>query len=199
MTTQLLGCVFVLVVALSLSVRGFAAEGVSNWKGNTLRKQLEDLGMLRQHKVNMGMRGKRITLTELTGRAYQVLEALEVKVKRPSGNGSYTHQFWQHTIHNWAVRKGYPVRIEESLGEKRVDVGVRWAEKCVAVEVVVERLDKELANLRKDLLDGWDQVIFCAEKQKTLDQLARMIDDEYGHELQHEGRVAFMRFKEFIE
>ena len=60
------------------------------------------------------------------------------------------------------------------------------------------RLDKELASFRKDLGEGWDQVIFCAEKQKTLDELARMIRDEYGDDLLSDGRVAFVRFRRFL-
>lgn len=96
------------------------------------------------------------------------------------------------------ARQGFPARIEETLGEKRVDVGVCWAEKRCAVEVVIEGLDKELANLRKDLEEGWDQVVFCAEQEDTLDRLKRMIEGEYGEEVVAEGRVAFMRFREFI-
>jgi len=173
-------------------------EGISAWMGNAIRRELEDAGLIRLHRVSLGGRGRRITLTELMSRAYQVLEALQVKVEKPKGNGGYVHRFWQHTIHQWAVKQGYPAQIEETLREKRVDVGVKWAEKRRAVEVVIEGLDKELSNLWKDLEDGWDQVVFCAEKQQTLEKLEKMIDEEYGEGLKAEGRVAFMRSKDFL-
>jgi hypothetical protein len=44
-------------------------------------------------------------------------------------------------------------------------------------------------------------VIFCAEKQETLNKLRQMIEERYGEglkEVRKEGRIAFMRFKEFI-
>ena len=197
-------------------------EGISAWMGNRIRQELADAGLIRLHQVNTGIRGRRITLTEPTDRGYQLLEALQVKVERPKGNGGFVHQFWQHTIYMWAVKQGYPARIEEALHEKRVDVGVEWQEKRCAVEVVMEGLEKELSNLKRDLDDGWDQVIFCAEQEETLERLRKMIEEEdksgkaeeeksrkeqeggggeevrRKQDIRREKRVVFMRFREFI-
>ena len=172
--------------------------GLSSWKGNRIRQELKDTDMLRFHEVNMGLRGKQITLTEPTDKAYHLLDALQVKVERPSGNGGFAHRFWQDTIYRWAVNQGYPARIEQALDKKRVDIGVQWVEKRCAVEVVMEGLEKELSNLKKDLEEGWDMVVFCAEDQETLDQLERMVEAEFGEAMKKEGKVRFRRFREFI-
>jgi len=176
-------------------------EGISACKGDRMRRELADAGLIVLHRVNTGARGGRITLSEPTEQAYRLLEGMQVRVERPKGNGGFVHRFWQHTIHAWAVRQGYPARIEDAIDEKRVDVGVEWQEKRCAVEVVMQGLEKEMSNLEKDLREGWDQVIFCAEKQETIDRLRQMIEERYGEgleELRKEGRMAFMRFKEFI-
>jgi hypothetical protein len=175
--------------------------GISASKGDRMRRELADAGLIVIHRVNTGTQGGRVTLTEPTEQACRMLEGMQVRVERPKGNGGFVHRFWQHTIHAWAVRQGYPARIEDAVDEKRVDVGVEWAEKRCAIEVVMQGLEKELSNLERDLREGWDQVIFCAEKQETLNKLRQMIEQRYGEgleELKKEGRMAFMRFREFI-
>jgi len=180
---------------------------LSAWMGNQVRRNLRDLNLVKAHRVNTGVRGKMITLLEVTERGYQVLDGLQVKTVRPKGNGGFIHRYWQHIIHTWAVERGYPAEIEQALQRKRVDVGIEWDEKKCAVEVVIKGLDKEVSNFVKDIEDGWDQVVFCAETQKTLDTLKKMIEEEVekgglggdgdGHG-KVDGRVAFMRLKEFI-
>jgi len=172
--------------------------GMSAWMGNRVRQELCDAGLIRLHRVNIGGRGKLITLAEPTDRTYELLDALQVKVERPRGNGGFVHRFWQDAICRWAAKHGYPARIEQALDKKRVDVGVVWAEKRCAVEVVMVGLEKEIANVRQDLDEGWDQVVFAAESRDTLDRLEQMIREEYGDGLKQEGRVAFMRFREFV-
>ncbi len=172
---------------------------ISAWMGNRIRKELEKEGLIKIHKIRTGVRGKLFSLGELQDKAYELLKAMQVKTHHPPGNGSFVHRFWQHTIYQWAVQQGFPAKIENAFDKKRVDIGVKQGKKLCAFEVVNKGLEKELSNLEKDLREGWHQVIFVAYKQKTLDQLERMIKDRYGDKLIREDKVAFRRFKEFLQ
>ena len=179
--------------------------GLSGCKGNRIRKELGKLGLTRPHTVNTGIRGKQYLLLELTDEAYALLDAVQVKAHRTPGNGSFLHRFMQDAVCRWASGQGLPARIEEEVGGKRVDVGVQRAGPREAFEVVVEGLEKELSNLKKDFQAGYAKVTFVAERQETLDRLEQMVRDQYGErgaqapEAAGQGRVGFARLREFVE
>jgi hypothetical protein len=80
-----------------------------------------------------------------------------------------------------------------------VDVGVVWDERRVAVEIMVEGIEKELDNLGKDLDRGWDQVVFCAVSQETLDSLRERVRETFGEDPFSQGRISFRRLYEFLQ
>ena len=173
---------------------------ISGWMGNKLRRQLEQEGLIRFHRVPTGIKGKVFTLTEVTDKGYALLDRYQVSVRRPAGNGGFCHKFWQRVVYDWAVRQGYPARIEEEIHGKAVDVGVEWEERRTAVEIVMgNNVGKELYNLEKDLERGWHRVVFCALDQDTLDRLRETIVEKLGEEIHESGRVDFMRLRTFLQ
>jgi len=164
-----------------------------------MRRQLAAEGLLRLHQISTGLRGGQPTLAELTGEGCKLLERLEVRYEHPLGRGTFEHKYWQHVVHCWAVAQGYPSQIEQEVAGKAVDVGVIWDEKRVAVEIVVEGVEKELSNLSKDLERGWDQVVFCAVQQGMLDRLRDLVLDRFGDGLLRRDKVRFRRLSEFLK
>jgi len=173
-------------------------HGISTGVGNRYRKRLAAEGLLRFHCVLTGRRGGQLQVTEVTEEAHKLLERIEAKVKRPPGRGGFEHRLWQYIVHCWAVRQGYPSTIEQEVAGKPVDVGVIWDEKRVAVEIVVKGIEKELFNL-KDLERSWDQIVFCAVNQETLDRVREKILDTFGDELIRQDKVRFVRLNRFLE
>ena len=173
---------------------------ISSYKGNKLRGELERQGLIRLHRVPTGMKGKVFTLTEVTDKGYALLDQYQVSVRRPAGKGGFCHEFWQRVVFDWAVRQGYPAKIEEEIDGKAVDVGVTWEERRTGVEIVMgDKLDKELYNLEKDIERGWDRIVFCAVNQNTLDRLTRLIAEKLGTETLGCGRIHFMRLRTFLQ
>ena len=174
--------------------------GISSRVANEIRDQLKTYqeGLIREHYAPTGAQGRNYTLTEITNAGYRVLDALEVRYEKPRGDGSYVHRFYQHLVYEWAVRQGYPARIEDEVDGKRVDVNVSWDNRRVAVEIVIEGLEKELRNLAKDLDRGFQQVVFCAATAATLDELRRKIESELGPEMLQGDTVRFVQVKDFL-
>jgi len=106
------------------------------------------------------------------------LDKLGIQYKVPPGNGSFTHRYYQHQILGKELRKSDTGGIEYSLGSKRVDVGIIRGNEKRAYEVVMEgTLQKEVENLRKDLTDGWDIVIFCVVSNEITSRLLSLIHE----------------------
>lgn len=174
--------------------------GVSSGKGKKIRAHLESGGYITGHQVVTGKKGRPPVLTELTDRAYALLDSLRVKYERPRGHGSFVHKFWQHAICEWARRNGWPARIEDSrLGEKSVDVSVDQEARKTAYEVLVEGARKEIGNLVGDVETGWDEVVFCAADDDTLKNLKALLEEDYGRDMFLMERVKFMRLGRFLE
>jgi len=174
-------------------------HGISAGKGNACRQELASEGLMRLHRINTGRRGGQIQLTKVTEEGYKLLGRYEVKVERPPGKGGFEHRFWQHKVREWAVGQGYPATIELEVMGKAVDVGVVWDEERVAVEVVIEGIEKELKNVGKDLESSWDRVVLCAVKQETLTQLREKVLDEFGEELIQQDKVRFVPLSKFLD
>lgn len=158
--------------------------GKSGWKGNALREELINNGLIRLAKINTYIRGGKITVAEITGKGYEFLDRLKVKYEKPRGKGGLEHRFWQVVIAEWGLRYGYAAKIEDFRNGKSVDVGMEIDGKSVACEILINGEEKELFNLEKDSVAGWDEIWFCCADEKTATVLHELISrglcaDEY--------------------
>lgn len=133
----------------------------SGWKGNALRNELLKDGLISMVDIPTGKRGSKLRLTRISEKGYGLLGDLKVACSRPKGKGSFEHQFWQHTIAEWAKTQGYSAEIECFRKGKSVDVGLECAGRSVACEILVSGVQKEMFNLAKDEMAGWDEIWFC--------------------------------------
>ena len=63
----------------------------------------------------------------------------------------------------------------------------------------IRRRGQAISNLQKDVNRGFDQTVFVAVKQETLDTLEKKIREKVGDQIIEDGRVAFMLIKEFVK
>jgi len=171
---------------------------ISPGLGHRYRQRLAAEGLIRFHRILTGRRGGQLQLTEITEAGYRLLKEFDVPAAPPPGRGGFVHRFWAQTVYTWAVRRGYPAQIEQEVVGKPVDVGVIWEEKRVAVEIVIEGIEKELTNLAKDI-PHWDQVVFCAVNQDTLDRLKHLVLDKFGEQWINDNRVRFEFLHRFLD
>ena len=157
--------------------------GHSGWKGNRVRAELVDRGLVRLVRVNTYRRGGAFTACEVTQQGRGLLQEIKVPY-RVRGKGGFVHRYWQHIIQAWLHGQGHHAEIEARSpgGEKQVDVGATVDGSRVAFEVVVVGLDKEQSNLTKDREDGWDRVVFCCDRTSTIRSLQRRLGGAPGLE-----------------
>ncbi len=158
-------------------------------------QRLKEAELLREEVINKGTRGGLVKILIPMEKGYEYLDAANIAYKPMPGNGSIAHRFWQHLILKKMKQKSDIGGIEFSLDSKRVDVGIINHNKKIAYEVVMEgSLQKEISNLRKDLLEGWSVVIFCVQSEEVRQALAALIDRELNDS---DDRVEIRLLKEF--
>jgi len=151
------------------------ALGKSGWKGNALREELTNKGLVRLVKINTHAKGGVITVAEITEKGYELLDRLKVKYEKPRGKGGLEHRFWQAVITDWGRRHGYNAAIEDFRNGKSVDVGLEIDGRSVACEIVITGEQKELFNLGKDSMAGWDEIWFCCSDERVAAKIRELI------------------------
>jgi hypothetical protein len=173
--------------------------GIPAGTGNAYRGELERRGSLKLHRLQTGRRGGRVLGTEVTESGHGLLARFGAAVGKPRGRGSYEHKYEQWVIHQWGEARGYRSVIEHEVAGKAVDVYQVWEGEKVALEVVMEGLDKELRNVERDLEAGFDRVVLCAVGRETLGRLRAKVVDKLGEELVLSGKVRFVRLASFLD
>jgi len=164
----------------------------SRAKGTRLRAKLKELGLIEEQEINLYKPGKQIKIVLPTDAGYELLDKHNIQYTTPKGNGGIIHRFWQNFISKKLEKDGWKTRIEQTLKNKRVDVGAIKGNEKVAFEVLMEGIEKELINLEKDLEDDWDLVVFCVDCEETREKLSGLILDV-------EDRVKIRLLKEFVD
>jgi hypothetical protein len=164
----------------------------SRAKGTRLRAKLKEIGLIDEHEINLYKPGKQIKIVLPTDAGYELLDKHNIQYKTPQGNGGILHRFWQNYISKKLEKDGWKTRIEQMLKNKRVDVGASRGNERVAYEVLMEGVEKELINLKKDLEDGWGLVVFCVDYEETKVKLSSLIPEL-------EDRVEIRLLKEFVD
>jgi hypothetical protein len=175
-------------------------DSISDYKADKIRQQLIDTGpgLIRIHRVACGQMGRPTSIVEVTEAGYHLLGRLGIKCEPPTGHGAIEHKFFQYAIYRWAIKQGFPAKIEQWRNGKAVDVGVDWDEKKVAVEIGLGNMDRELENFVRDMEAGWDKVVFTVLTDKKLNQLKNKVIEKFGRKSLEDEKVAFMRLKTFL-
>lgn len=173
--------------------------GVSTYKGNKLRKDFCEKGLITIQHVDTGKRGAGITLIEISDKGSELLQRYQVNVKKPAGKGGLIHQFWQHQVQRWFLENypGCKATIEQMVEGKAVDVGVEIEGRKVAAEIMIKGEEKELVNIVKDLEVGFDEVVIVCEDKETGRSLQRKIGETLGE--RYCRVVSIRQLKEFYK
>ena len=151
--------------------------GVSSWKGNKLRNELSERGLVRTVVIKPPGRGKRSQLLELRDAGRDLLKSLSVTIPKGRGRGGVEHQWWCHTISEWLTGKGVVCSIEDESKSARVDVLAETADgRSIAIEVEISS-GHEQANIRKDLAVGFDRVVSLVKDQASVDRVTNGLGD----------------------
>jgi hypothetical protein len=178
---------------------------ISTYKGNVIRNELANAGLISLHRVTLGRRGGIITLQEVTELGYDYLDLIKVRASKPRGKGSFLHKFEQWVVYRWC-QKHYPnayIEIEDGSSGKLVDVGVHIPASLdgskptrLAFEVLVSGEKKELSNVAKDL-EGFDDLVICCDNSTIAQRLRAEIAENLGGEFQ--SRVNFALLSELFD
>ena len=165
--------------------------GLSRYKGNKLRAELADAGLVKPHKVNTGRRSGQKVLLEVTHAGYLLLSSFGVRAKRPRGRGGFAHKYYSHALKHYAEQRwaGCVATVEDASYGRPADVTVKvpqadsgGQERLIAFEMFVTGEEKELTGIAKDA-DIYDRVIVCAVSQSELEALMRRAHRSLGEEL----------------
>jgi hypothetical protein len=140
--------------------------GLSGDRGNRLKNQLLDQGLVEGQLVQVG--NTRKLLLRVTDAARRELGSEAVS----PGRESLAHEYWKRYYAEVFRKKGYHVTLEAPRRHGRVDVlAVKPAEngtgasESLAVEVETGKSDV-VENVRQDLLSGFSKVVvICTDKQ----------------------------------
>lgn len=168
--------------------------GISNWKGNANRNQLEGNGWIVMHGVRTGRQGS-VRLAELTAKAWELLRRLEVKVRPPRGKGSFVHKWYQWRIKKWAEAQGLEAKIEHGFPGKQVDVAVWDGDQQIAIEVELSA-KHSLVNVTEDIRQH-HRVVVVSPDEHVLQRAERQVRMELSQE--DNKRVMFVKLEELIK
>jgi len=150
-------------------------------RGTNIRKALMELGLLEEHKVPTMKRGRYYKVPVPTKAGYERLSKRKIGFKTLEGNGSVQHKFYQRRVKEKLQKQGLYAEVEMILRTKQVDVGSvkeGLLPRRVAYEIVWDDdLDKELSNLEKNAIDGWDMTVFAVQNEEMRDHLNAVLPD----------------------
>jgi hypothetical protein len=170
--------------------------GLSVWKGNDIRAELDRAGFVQAVKVNTGTRGGMVQLQEITEAGWDFLDELRVNVHRPRGRGGLEHKFWAWHACKWFEKQGYKAEIEKFLSGKNVDIGVEKDGCLLAVELLITGEAKEIVNIAKDIEAGYGEVILCCKSEKEIKSLRERVLAELGREMA--AKVSYRLLSSFL-
>jgi len=121
-------------------------------------------------------------------------------VRVPSeGKGGRQHRYLQSLVKRMAEENGYRAIIEKPTpdGAGQVDVSLERDEYQIACEISVTSTDQqELANIAKCLAAGYDKVILCSPKKRSLQRVKKLVAEKL--EEADQGRVLFLEPEELF-
>ena len=146
--------------------------------GNEAKNQLLALDLVSEEEVDSKKPGRNPKLLELTQRGKQALEDRGHEVAAVGRRG-ITHRYWQHQVKERYEADGYDVEIEHAVGQEHIDVYAEQDGEQMAAEVACSP-EHEVANVRKCLRYGVDQVAVVYLEGSTREQIEVAVRDAFG-------------------
>ena len=169
---------------------------LSAGKGFARRSELLKLGLIEEVKVPTGVRGGQVTLLDITSAGRDLLARHHIKLNA-KGKGGLKHQYFQNVMQRWFAKHytAGEATIEDVTSGKAVDVSFVDEEKKIAVEILVNGIDKELSNIEADI-QSFDEIWLVAESKEQSDKLAEKVRASfYADEM---NRIRFELIGKFI-
>jgi len=177
--------------------------GLSAAKGNTIRKKLQEAALIKVHTIKTGKRGSQVRTVEILKEGKEALKKMGVSLNPAEGKGGFLSQYWAAQICRFFEKTEPKARatIEQVRSGKAVDVAVEFDGKSTAYEINLTT-NWASQNVVRDLLAGFDQVVFCAVSQDDLDKIKKKLERELGKEKEErellESKVRFQQLKTFL-
>jgi hypothetical protein len=157
----------------------YKALGLSVRKGNQVRDDLKEQGLIVAIETRMGSGGR------LAKFVIPTFEALELLGKEPpEGRGGPIHRHVQQMVLGGAKAKGYSGEVERTLGNGGVaDVYLERDGQRIAIEVaVVSKPEREIEHIKRCLEAGCDRVfvVFADERlmARTQEAMVGLFSDK---------------------
>jgi len=151
--------------------RVYKALQLSGYKGDRLKKELIEKGLVSQEETREGRKGRLAKVLTVTDKAASIL-----RNSPPSGKGGDFHKQLQSMIKEQAELYGWKAKIEERIRKslESVDVGLQKDDVRVAVEISSTSGPlQEIGNIRKCLEAGYDYVLSVCPDEESLSLLKR--------------------------
>jgi excisionase family DNA binding protein len=146
--------------------------GLSGYKGDKLKENLIEKGLVVQEDTRKGLRGRLAKVLILTEKGYSILSKLS------PGKGGEAHKHLQMMLKEQAEVFGFKATIEEKIPHslESVDVGLRKDDMRIALEIsTTSKADQEIQNIRKCLDAGYDYVISVCDDEKSLEAIKKEV------------------------
>lgn len=169
---------------------------LSAGRGDALSDALLKRGLIEEIKVPTGRRGGQPILLDFTNSGRELLARHGIKINTPKGKGGLVHQFYQNLMARWFA-KNFPqgkATIEDMSSGKAVDVSFVGEGKRIAVEILVNGVDKEISNVDADLW-SYDEIWLVADN-KALDRLKKKVGEIFNHA--EMGKIQFHQIGKFF-
>jgi hypothetical protein len=145
----------------------YARLGVSGDKGNRLKTQLVETGVLEEQELKAGRTRK--LLLRITTVARE-----RFGLRRAVGRGSLAHEYWKRAYARVLRERGYSVEVEARRQNGWVNVLARKSDQTLAVEIETGKSDVA-SNVQNDLLSGLTKVLVVATDESAFRRVERKL------------------------
>jgi hypothetical protein len=142
---------------LSVVTERYGRLGLSVHKGNAIKENLLETGLIEQEKVSVPQGS--VTLLKATEKGRELLASWGIQPKALPHNGSLSHEYTKKRIAEEYRSRGYHVEEEYPLGGgKAVDLMATKGDERIAIEVETGKSQVN-ENLRKCKEAGFEKVV----------------------------------------
>lgn len=145
-------------------------EFSSRYQGDKAKKELLEKELVEEQTAKL--KQGRMKLLELTDKAKDYLEDLDVEVER-SGRGGIVHRYWQHRVSDSLEEGGLNPVVEKS----HADVFVNVDGEGVALEIAMGRNAREVEHISDRLDQGFDRVVTLCRNKSVKGFIEDKLDD----------------------